>query len=117
MAEEYEREGALSKKKERTPPAHHGAHHGGHSASTHAHLHFHRHEGGVTAHVMHPDGGHEIHHFHPDDHDGMASLLQEHMGAGAGMPPGAGGEAPTGEPPEHLAEGASPEQERQEQAV
>jgi hypothetical protein len=99
---EYEKEGALSR---HAKPAH-GGHHGG-SKGEHPHLHFHKHDGGVTAHVMHHDGTHEVHHFDHGDHDGMADLIKEHMGPGA--PPEGG------EPPEHMAEGASPEQEQQEQ--
>jgi hypothetical protein len=112
---EYEKEGALS---HHAKPKHEGGKHEGggreHEGGKHPHVHFHKHDGGVTAHVMHHDGGHEIHHFHPDDHEGMADLLQEHMG---GMAPGAGGEPPTGEPPEHLAEGATAGEEREEQAA
>jgi len=115
MAEEHEK-GALSRHE---PPAH-AKHEGGaehHGGGHHAHVHYHRHDGGVSAHVMHHDGGHEIHHFHKDDHAGMSQLLQEHMGGGAGMPPGEGGAAPGGEPPEHMAQGASPEEEQAEQAA
>lgn len=108
MAEEHK--GALSRHAK--PKAHHES-----GGTGHTHIHYHHHDGGVSGHVMHPDGTHEIHHFDHGDHGSMAALLQEHMGApGGAAGPGAGAGGPE-EPPEHMAQGASPEEEQAEQAA
>jgi|SRR5215471_4892009 len=103
---DYEsKKGALSADKgSEKKPEHHKSD-GEHSA--HKHIHFHKHPAGVTAHVMHPDGSHEMHHFAHDDHDGMAAMLAEHMAApaeGGGMeqhePAGGAPEGGEGEQPQ-----------------
>jgi hypothetical protein len=109
------KEGALSKKKDEKKsgdsghkPAARRSEPGSAEKKHHPHVHIHSHDAGHTMHVMHQDGSHEMHHFAPGDTAGMQEILQAHLGGGAG-----GGAA---EPEQHVAEGASPQQEQQEQA-
>ena len=46
------------------------------------HIFHHSHSGGVTTHIFHHDGRHEMHEHSHGDADGIASHVMEHHGGG-----------------------------------
>jgi hypothetical protein len=46
------------------------------------HIFHHSHSGGVTTHIFHHDGRHEMHEHSHGDADGMAAHVHEHHGGG-----------------------------------